>query len=163
MSTPEVEHTELARLLLGAQQVSVDDGAPNMFEIERGLKHLEASGGQAALLLKQYREEVAQCERNLRLAKVRAYAQAKKLRRDDGRPSTVQEREMYVLEATDEAQFQLDLAKASLSYARDLVDERSGERSSLQTRAKLTLEALALAGYAGTSAPRWRADERNQR
>lgn len=154
---------DLAQRLLLAQQVSEDDGAPNMFEIERGLRQLESSAGRAALELRTYRVQVAVARKALRGAKVRAYQQAKELQRGDGRPSTAQERDMYVLEHTDDEQFQLDLAEAALAYARDIVEERSGQRSSLQTRAKLTLEALALAGYAGTSAPNWRPDPRSIR
>lgn len=153
---------ELSQALAGEllAPVTVEDGPASLFAIERALAALEATGGRAALELLRCRNEVAQCERNLRVAKARAFKEAQGLRRDDGRPSTVQERDMAVMLATDEQQFQLDLAKAALGYAKDLVDERAGQRSALQTRAKLIAESMALAGYAPTSAPRWRPDDR---
>lgn len=131
-----------------------DDGAPNLYEIERGLRDLESSGGKAALELKQCRFAVAHAKQKLRLAKVRAFAEYKGM----GGKQTVQERELHIVERTDTEQFELDIAEAALMYARDLVDDRQGQRSSLQTRAKLSLEALRLSGYASESQPKWRSE-----
>lgn len=67
-----------------------------------------------------------------------------------GAPSgTVQLKSAFVDEQTTDLQLALDLADVEVKYAADMVDERSSTRSSLQTRAKLALESLRLAGYGG--------------
>ena len=134
----------------------------SLYSVERGLRELESSGGQAALQVRQARIDVANAKRKLRLARARAFVEAKQIPRTDNKPSTVQERDIFVVEKTDTEQFELDIAEATLRYACDLIDERQGERSSLQTRAKLVMEALRLSGYAGQSDPKWRQSDRAQ-
>lgn len=126
-----------------------DDPVPNMYAIERGLRELEATSGNAALELKRSRVNLVERRRALRLAKAKAFMEAKAQRQENGKPTTVQEREAYVDINTDEEQFQFDLAEVEVRYAMDLVSERGDTRSSLQTRAKLAIETMKLAGYGG--------------
>lgn len=113
----------------------------NLLEIERGLRRLESTGGQAALELKRYRDAAAHKRHELRVAKFRAMFDA-----PDG---TVQMKNAYVDQQTAELQLECDLAENQVRHAADLVAERSSERSALQTRAKLAMEAMRLAGYGG--------------
>lgn len=142
--------------------MSEDDGSMSLYAVERGLRELESSGGKAAQEVRKARIDVAQAKRKLRLARARAFVEAKQIPRTDNKPSTVQERDIFVVEKTDTEQFELDIAEATLRYACDLIDERQGERSSLQTRAKLVMEAMRLASYAGQSDPKWRQSDRAQ-
>lgn len=128
-----------------------DEPVPNLYQIERGLRDLEGSSGQAALTLKKSRLNLVDKRRELRLAKAKAFLEAKRERQENGKPTTVQERESYVDIHTDEEQFQFDLAEVEVRYAADLMNERSDTRSSLQTRAKLAIECMKLAGYGGGS------------
>ncbi len=121
----------------------LDEGF-NLHEIERGLRELESSGGSAALKLKQARIALAESRQSLRKAKVKATFGAP-------REFTVQMKSAFVDRETDAEQFAYDLADAEVRYTADLVDERSSTRSSLQTRAKLALEAMRLAGFGGGS------------
>ncbi|MGW4720729.1 hypothetical protein [Nocardia sp. NPDC004260] len=113
----------------------------NLLEIEAGLRRLESTGGQAALELKKWREELAHKRHALRVAKFKATF--------DAPAGTVQMKAAYVDQETASLQLECDLAEAQVKYAADLVNERSSERSALQTRAKLAMEAMRLAGYGG--------------
>lgn len=121
--------------------MSNDEGF-NLHEIERGLRELESSGGKAALDLKKQRLNLVEARRALRRARVVATFQA---------TGTVQMKSAFVDQETDEEQYNFELAEVEVKYAVDLVDERSSTRSSLQTRAKLALEAMRLAGYGGAA------------
>ncbi|WP_454199527.1 hypothetical protein [Nocardia sp. Marseille-Q1738] len=113
----------------------------NLLEIDRGLRELESSGGQAALDLKKWRDDLARKRKQLRDAKTKATFNA-----PDG---TVQMKSAYVDQETTELQLEYDLADNQARYGADMVDERRSTRSSLQTRAKLAVEAMKLAGYGG--------------
>ena len=123
-----------------------DDPVPNLYQIEKGLRELETSSGRAALTLKQSRMNLVERRRALRKAKAKAFLEAKQQRQENGKPTTVQEREAYVDINTDEEQFQFDLAEVEVRYAADLMNERSETRSSLQTRSKLAIECMRLSG-----------------
>jgi hypothetical protein len=112
----------------------------NLHEIHRGLRDLEASGGQAALSLRNERTTLVEKRRALRQARAQATLAA---------TGTVQVKAAHVDIATDQEQYDHDLADVAVRYAVDLVEERSSTRMSLQTRAKLALEAMRLAGYGG--------------
>ncbi|MFC9768816.1 hypothetical protein [Rhodococcus jostii] len=116
-----------------------DDGF-NLYEIEKGLRELESSGGRAALELKNQRLALVEARRVLRQAKAKATFEAS---------GTVQMKAAYVDQQTDEQQYQFELAEVEVKYAADIVDERSSTRSSLQTRAKLAMESMKLAGHGG--------------
>lgn len=123
---------------------TLHDEGFNLHEIERGLRDLESSGGTAALSLKRARIVLAETRQALRQAKVKATF-------DAPREFTVQMKSAFVDRETDSQQFAYDLADAEVRYTADLVDERSSTRSSLQTRAKLALEAMRLAGFGGAA------------
>jgi hypothetical protein len=112
----------------------------NLLEIERGLKELESTGGQAALELKRWRERLVEKKKALREAKARATFEA---------AGTVQMKAAFVDLKTNDLQYEVDLAEVQVRYAADVVDDRSSKRSALQTRAKLAIEAMRLAGYGG--------------
>jgi hypothetical protein len=122
-----------------------DDPIPNLFSIERGLRELESTGGQAALLLREKRLEMVAARKALREARARAQLST------DNPGKTIPARNAWVDLRTGDAQFEFELSEVEVKYAADLVDERSSTRSSLQTRAKLAMEVMRLAGYAGSS------------
>ena len=123
-----------------------DDPSHSLYRVEAALRELESSGGKAIMAVRTARENHAAARQALRQARAKAFA----LAREQGGKQTVQEREMFVSTQTDEEQFLVDLADIEVRYAADLADERSSVRSSLQTRAKLIMEVMRLAGYAGT-------------
>ncbi|NIL77658.1 hypothetical protein [Rhodococcus sp. B10] len=122
-----------------------DDPVPNLYAIERGLQHLEISGGLAALELKNARTALVEARRDLRRARVVARLKAKA----ELTKPTIPDLQAFVDQATDEEQFAFELAEVEVRYTADLVDERSSTRSSLQTRAKLAIECMRLAGHGG--------------
>lgn len=117
------------------------DDPYNLIEIERALRELESSGGQAALELKRYRENLAEKRKELRDAKATAVFNSP--------AGTVQLKSAYVDQQTSELQYDVELAEVQARYGADIVNERSSKRSALQTRAKLAMEAMRLAGYGG--------------
>jgi hypothetical protein len=123
-----------------------EDPGGSVYEIEKGLRALESSGGRAALELKRAREDVVEKRRALRNARTRASLAAKSIRGEDGKPLKVGERAQFIEDETDVEQYELDLAEVIVKYTADLVNERSSTRSSLQTRAKLVMESMRLAG-----------------
>lgn len=122
-----------------------DDPSLSLYKVEAALRELESSGGKAIAAVRTARQNHAAARQTLRMARAKAFA----LAREQGGKQTVQEREMFVSTETDEEQFLVDLADIEVRYAADLADERSSVRSSLQTRAKLIMEVMRLAGYAG--------------
>lgn len=115
-----------------------DDEGFSLHEIERGLRQLEATGGRAALELKKARLELVERRKSLRRARITATFASE---------GTVQMKNAYVDRETDTEQYECELAEVAVRYCADLVDERSSTRSSLQTRAKLVVEAMRLAGH----------------
>lgn len=113
----------------------------NLLEIERGLRELESTGGKAALELKRFREALAAKRKELREAKAYAKAQAPK--------GPVFDRAAFIDEHTSDLQFEVEMAEIQSRYGADMVNERASKRSALQTRAKLAIEAMKLAGYGG--------------
>lgn len=125
-----------------------DDPVPNLYAIEAGLRQLEGETGQNALAVKNARTKHVEAKRTLRKARAAASLAAKQERRaEDGKPLTVDERKQFIEDRTDEEQWLCDLADVEVRYSVDLASERSDVRSSLQTRAKLALEVMRLAGY----------------
>lgn len=122
-----------------------DDPSLSLYKVEAALRELESSGGKAIAEVRTARQNHAAARQALRMARARAFA----LAREQPGKQTVQEREMFVSTETDEEQFLVDLADIEVRYAADLADERSSVRSSLQTRAKLIMEVMRLAGYTG--------------
>lgn len=122
-----------------------DDPVPNLYAIEQGLRQLEVSGGHAALELKNARVHLVEARRAIRRAKVAARLEAKATL---AKP-TIPDLQFFIDEATDEEQYRFELAEVEVRYTADLVDERSSTRSSLQTRAKLAIECMRLAGHGG--------------
>lgn len=117
------------------------DDAFNLVDIARNLKRLESTGGRAALELKRLRVGQADAKKALREAKARA--------RKAAPPSSDKARAEYVEDETSEDQYRAELAEIEVKYGADMVEERRSERSSLQTRAKLAIETMRLAGYGG--------------
>ena len=117
------------------------DEAFNLVDIARNLKRLESTGGRAALELKKLRVEHAEARKALREAKARVRASAPKM--------SDKARIEYVDDHTGEEQYLVELAEIEVKYGADMVEERRSERSSLQTRAKLAIEAMHLAGHGG--------------
>lgn len=117
------------------------DEAFNLVDIARNLQRLESTGGRAALELKKLRVKQAEARKALREAKARVRAAAPRL--------SDKARIEYVDDHTADVQYQADLAEIEVKYGADMVEERRSERSSLQTRAKLAIEAMRLAGYGG--------------
>ena len=126
-----------------------DDPSQSLYQIEAGLRELERGGGHAVLQVRGAREELAAARQALRVKRAQVWVQAKALKRENGRDATVLEREMYMDEHTSDEQFEVDMCEAAVHYARDLSADREGVRSSLQTRAKLCMEAMRLAGFGG--------------
>lgn len=117
------------------------DEAFNLVEIARNLQRLESTGGRAALELKKLRVNQAEARKALRVARARA--------RKAAPPSSDKARAEFVDDETNEDQYAAELAEIEVKYGADMVEERRSERSSLQTRAKLAIEAMRLAGYGG--------------
>lgn len=126
-----------------------DDPSQSLYQIEAGLRELEGGGGRAVLAVRTAREELAAARQALRLKRARVWVDAKKLKRENGRDATVLEREMFMDENTADEQFEVDICEAAVHYARDLSADREGVRSSLQTRARLCMEAMRLSGFGG--------------
>ncbi|MEV6555904.1 hypothetical protein AB0M22_09320 [Nocardia sp. NPDC051756] len=120
------------------------DEAFNLADIARNLRRLEATGGRAALELKRLRVEQADARKALREARAHARAAAPR--------SSDKARAEWVDDQTNEDQYKAELAEIEVKYGADMVEERRSERSSLQTRAKLAIEAMRLAGYGGDGA-----------
>lgn len=120
-----------------------EDDPYNLIDIERQLAELGSTNGKAALALKKWRTNLAEKTKALRDAKYQATESA-----PDG---TVQMKNAYVDKMTTDLQYEVDIAKIQVQYGMDLVDERKGARSALQTRANLAKEAMKLAGYGGES------------
>ncbi|WP_280320130.1 hypothetical protein [Nocardia wallacei] len=120
------------------------DEAFNLIDIARNLQRLEATGGRAALELKKLRVKQAEARKALREAKARVRASAPRM--------SDKARVEYVEDHTSEIQYQAELAEIEVKYGADMVEERRSERSSLQTRAKLAIEAMRLAGMGGEGA-----------
>ena len=118
-----------------------EDDPYNLIDIERQLAQLGSTNGKAALTLKQWRINHAVKVKELRDAKYAATESA-----PDG---TVQMKNAYVDKKTTDLQYEVDIAKIQVQYGMDLVEERKGARSALQTRANLAKEAMRLAGYGG--------------
>lgn len=93
--------------------------------------------------LKKLRVKQAEARQALRNARARARAAAPKL--------SDKARAEYVDDATADDIYLVELAEIEVKYGADMVEERRSERSSLQTRAKLAIEAMRLAGYGGES------------
>jgi hypothetical protein len=143
---PTSEELSLMRSALPSRVEIEEDPGGSVFEIEKGLRVLESSGGRAALELKRAREDLVKARQELRHAKTAASLRAKQLRGEDGKPLKVAERAQYIDDETDAEQYALDLADVIVKYTADLVNERASTRSSLQTRAKLVMESMRLAG-----------------
>lgn len=144
---PSSKELDLMRSALPTRAEIEQDPGGSVYEIEKALRALESSGGMAALQLKRAREDVVEKRRALRHKRARVEVEAKRIRREiDGKPLTVDERRQYLDSETDVEQYELDLAEVIVKYTADLVNERSSTRSSLQTRAKLVMEAMRLAG-----------------
>ncbi|KIA63035.1 hypothetical protein [Nocardia vulneris] len=120
------------------------DEAFNLVDIARNLRRLESTGGRAALELKRLRVQQADAKKALRQAKAAARAAAPR--------SSDKARSEWVDDQTNEVQYQAELAEIEVKYGADMVEERRSERSSLQTRAKLAIEAMRLSGYGGDGA-----------
>jgi hypothetical protein len=120
------------------------DEAFNLVDIARNLQRLESTGGRAALELKKLRVKQAEARKALREAKARVRASAPKM--------SDKARIEYVDDHTGEDQYLAELAEIEVKYGADMVEERRSERSSLQTRAKLAIEAMRLSGYGGDGA-----------
>lgn len=119
------------------------DEAFNLVDIARNLQRLESTGGRAALELKKLRVKHAEARKAVREAKARVRASAPKL--------SDKARLEYVDDYTSEDQYLAELAEIEVKYGADMVEERRSERSSLQTRGKLAIEAMRLAGFGGGS------------
>ncbi len=117
------------------------DDAFNLADIARRLQHLESSGGRAALELKKLRAAHAEARKALRAAKAAARSEMPAL--------TAQGRADYIEDHVQDELYAVDLAEIAMKYGADMVEERRSERSSLQTRAKLAVESMRLAGYGG--------------
>jgi hypothetical protein len=121
------------------------DEAFNLVDIARNLRRLESTGGRAALELKKLRVKQAEARKALRIAR----ADARDLARQGATSRSDKARAEFVEDETDEAQYLAELADIEVKYGADMVEERRSERSSLQTRAKLAIEAMRLAGFGG--------------
>ena|SRR5881628_7850 len=117
------------------------DEAFNLVDIARNLQRLESTGGRAALELKKLRVKHAEAKKALREAKARVRASAPRM--------SDKTRIEYVDDHTNDDQYAVELADIEVKYGADMVEERRSERSSLQTRAKLAIEAMRLAGFGG--------------
>lgn len=118
------------------------DEAFNLVDIARNLQRLESTGGRAALELKKLRVKHAEARKALRNARAHVRATAPAKLSDKARAE-------FVDDATNEDQYAAELADIEVRFGADMVEERRSERSSLQTRAKLAIEAMRLAGYGG--------------
>jgi hypothetical protein len=120
------------------------DEAFNLVDIARNLKRLESTGGRAALELKKLRVKQAEARKALRDARASVRASAPRM--------SDKARAEWVDDHTGEDQYLAELAEIEVKYGADMVEERRSERSSLQTRAKLAIEAMRLSGYGGDGA-----------
>lgn len=109
----------------------------NLVQIEKQLRDLNASSGTELLELKKLEHRRANAEHALAVAEAKAFMAAQ---------GTVAFKEAFVTQATRRQARAVRLIKVQVDYAKSKVRERENTRSSLQTQAKLVLEAMRLAG-----------------
>lgn len=121
--------------------MGAEDDPYNLIDIERQLAKLGTTNGKAALALKKWRTNLA--------VKTKVLRDAKYVATNAAPEGTVQMKTAFIDEQTTDLQHEVAIAKIQVQYGMDLVEEQQGARSALQTRSKLAIEAMKLAGYGG--------------
>lgn len=122
----------------------IDDGG-DLISINEGLEEIERDSQRGPRIVNDAFIAWQTAKREYDVAKAHAYLRAKQT----GKP-TIPEVEALVELATINERTNLDRAKAAHAYACDRTDDLADRRSSLQTRAKLVMEQMRLAGTGRT-------------
>ena len=113
----------------------------DLYEIERELRALKGQGGIRSLEIRNAEIARAKAKRDLEQAKARIRA---------GTSGTVQAKEdaCWLDETVQRLQESYDVACAAESYAKAVARDLERDQSGVQTRARLALKAMELAGVA---------------
>lgn len=122
----------------------IDDGG-DLLSIEQGLRDVEHDSQRGVRIVNDAFRVWQDAKREYDVAKAHAYLKAKNV---EPKP-TIPEIEARVEIGTVIERAAMDQAKAAHQYAVDRTDDIADRRSSLQTRAKLVLEQMRLAGIGG--------------
>lgn len=119
----------------------IDDGN-DLISIERGLRELEQLSQRGVRIVNDAFKAWQTAKHEYDLARANVHLKAK----DDSPKITIPDLEAVVELGTAAERAKMDAAKAEHEYAVKRTADISDRRSSLQTRAKLIMEEMRLAG-----------------